>query len=71
MSSLAEEYPKEMQRVRSALSEAKGMIATGFPQMAFYAHQAEDLLDRASAALASQDIVAQISIFQELKDFKE
>jgi len=65
MSSVGEEMPKEMARVREMLpiydSIPMGLIAAGLMRAA---------LDRAAVALAQGDVVAIIRSYAELKDFK-
>lgn len=67
MSSLGEEFPKEQARIRQCLMNGKEIGPAGF----FYCAMAEDLLKRADKAAMEQDLPAMISIYQEMKEFKE
>ena len=62
MSNLAEELPKEQQRVRELL-EVYNTIPTG----AFGAMMIRQALDRAEQAASSGDVVAMLRSYEELK----
>lgn len=64
MSSLGEEYPKEIQRIVESLAFAE---AENNPAFAFYIAGARDLIDRANAA--NGDIVEMLPIYEEMKGF--
>lgn len=67
MSSLGEEFPKQQARIRQCLLNGKEIGFAG----RFYCAMAEDLLKRADRAVVEQDLPAMISIFNEMKEFKE
>lgn len=71
MSSIAEDYPKQLDRVREARNEAAGMLAQGFNNMQFYVSVADDLISRATDVAIKGDVVQKLALYQELKDFKE
>lgn len=67
MSTLGEELPKEMARIRDVLMPQYQSIgpAAGFALVMMRAS-----LDRAAIAMAEGDLAAMIVAYKELKDFK-
>lgn len=67
MSTLGEELPKEMARIRDVLMPQYQSIgpAAGFALVMMRAS-----LDRAATAMAEGDLAAMIVAYKELKDFK-
>ena len=64
MSSLAEAYPKEQERMRELLEQYKEIGDPGI-----FAHtMLSDLLKRADKAAAEQDLVAMVQTFEEMKE---
>lgn len=68
MSSLGEDLPKQMTRVRDELLPIYDAIG---PSGVFAATMMRMALDRAQHALAEGDVVAMMRVYQVLKDFKE
>lgn len=68
MSSVGEELPKEMARVRDVLIPRYQEIG---PAGGFAIMMMRHALDKASKALAEGDVVEIIRTYQELKDFAE
>lgn len=66
MTSLGEDYPKQLQRVASAVALAK---AEGRPEFAFYIASGEDLLKRANAA--NGNVIEMMRVYKELTEFSE
>lgn len=64
MSTLADELPKEMARVREMLP-----IYDAIPTGVFAATMMRAELDRAARALASGDVVAMLEVYKSLKGF--
>lgn len=67
MSSLGEELPKEMTRVRDELIPQYLTIG---PAGTFAVTLMRQALDRAQRALAEGDLVEMIRVYEELKGFK-
>ena len=65
MSSLAEELPKQQQRVREMLP-----IYDAIPTGVFAATLMRDALTRAEIAAASGDVIQMIRAYEELKGFE-
>lgn len=68
MSSVGEELPKEMARVRDALIPRYAEIG---PAGGFAIMMMRQSLDRAAKALAEGDVVEIIRAYQDLKDYSE
>lgn len=66
MSTLADEYPKEQERLRELIQQYKEIGPAG----AFGLAAISDVLRRADIASASQNTVAMIRCFQEMKSCK-
>lgn len=64
MSSVAEELPKEMTRVRELLP-----LYDAIPSGVFAASMMRNDLDRAARALASGDVVQIVEVYQSLKGY--
>lgn len=62
MASLAEEFPKEQQRVRNLLP-----LYDSIPTGAFGAAMLRQVLTRAEQAAASGDVIAMLRSYEELK----
>ena len=67
MTTLGEELPKEMARVRDVLMPQYQSIG---PAGGFALAMMRASLDRATRALAEGDLPAMIAAYQELKDFE-
>ena len=67
MSSLGEELPKEMARVRVVLGHYKEIGPAG----TFGAMMIEQALQHADKAVISGDVVAMIRCYEELKDIED
>ena len=67
MTTLGDDLPKQMARVRDDLLPLYDAIPTGV----FAATLMRQALDRAARAMAEGDLPAMIAVYQELKAFKE
>jgi len=67
MSSLAEEFPKEQERVRGVLEIYKSIGPAG----TFGAMMIEQTLSRAERAAMSGDVIAMLRSYEELKAISE
>lgn len=66
MSSVGDEFPKELERARKLLA-----IYESIPEGLFGAAMIRMAIARAEAAQASGDVVAIVAAFQELRELKE
>lgn len=66
-SSVGDDYPRQQERIREAVQAGREIGPAG----AFYVMVGEDLLRRADQAAISGDIVQMLSVYQEMREFKE
>lgn len=70
MSSLAEELPREINRVRRVLDTYKELRGTPNVLVEPQITMLEDLLDRATITASSGDVIQMLRVFEELKTWQ-